>query len=221
MLASRHILSGEAFVTILAFAISQIAVGMFCYSASHILWGRFDFVSELIWVDISGSYESANVNLGNQLSGHMQTSKSVINIESMTMRVWVSEIDTVIFGKDEVRQLTGMRGLQSTADDLAAALKAFGETRSMVVAPTSSQDLARAKQVGAMSQMLGGVQADAKSTVLTAALNAIAAPASSAPPATPVTSATPAEKQRFCAHCGAAATHEARFCGKCGQALSA
>lgn len=219
VIVSRHILSGEAFVTMLAFAISQIAVGMFCYSASHILWGRFDFVSELIWVDISGSYESANVNLGNQLSGNVQTSKSVINIESMTMRVWVSEIDTVIFGKDEVRQLTGMRGLQNTADELAAALKAFGETRSMVVAPTSSQDLARAQQVGAMSNMLGG-HSDAKGAALTAALSAIAAPVSTAPSASIETSAMPTDKPRFCAHCGFAATHEARFCGKCGQALS-
>ena len=204
----------------LAFAISQIAVGMFCYSASHILWGRFDFVSELIWVDISGSYESANVNLGNQLSGNVQTSKSVINIESMTMRVWVSEIDTVIFGKDEVRQLTGMRGLQSTADDLAAALKAFGETRSMVVAPTSNQDLTRAQQVGAMSQIIGGAQADVKSAVLTAALSSIAAPISAATTAS-TTVNTSIEKSRFCAHCGAAAMHDARFCGKCGQALTA
>ena len=222
VIVCQHILAGTAFVTMLAFAISQIAVGMFCYSASHILWGRFDFVSELIWVDISGSYESANVNLGNQLSGNVQTSKSVINIESMTMRVWVSEIDTVIFGKDEVRQLTGMRGLQSTADDLAAALKAFGETRSMVVAPTSSQDLARAQQVGAMSQMLGGAHADSKSAVLTAAMSAIAVPATNSTSTVTFThSETANEKPRFCGQCGAAAMQDARFCGKCGQSLGA
>jgi hypothetical protein len=220
VMVSRHLLAGDTFVTLLAFAVSQIAVGMFCYGAAHILWGRFDFVSELIWVDISGSYESANVNLGNQLSGNVQTSKSVINIESMTMRVWVSEIDTVIFGKDEARQLTGMRGLQNTADDLAVALKSFGETRSMVVAPTSGEDLARAQQVGAMSQMLGG-HSDAKSAALIAALEVIAAPVPSVSAAMPASSDMSIDKPRFCAHCGAAATHEARFCGKCGQLLSA
>jgi hypothetical protein len=37
----------------------------------------------------------------------------------MTMRVWVSEIDTVIFGKDEYRQLVGMRGVPALANELA------------------------------------------------------------------------------------------------------
>jgi ribosomal protein S27AE len=134
----------------------------------------------------------------------------------MTMRVWVSEIDTVIFGKDDVRQLTGMRGLQGTADDLAAELKAFGETRSMVVAPTSGEDLARAQQVGAMSQILGGAHSEAKNALLTAALGAIAAPTSSMKTTTDIA----IETQRFCAQCGAPAAHDARFCGKCGTALA-
>ena len=218
VLVCRHILADDAFITLLAFAVSQIAVGMFCYGAAHILWGRFDFVSELIWVDISGSYESANVNLGNQFSGNVQTSKSVINIESMTMRVWVSEIDTVIFGKDEARQLTGMRGLQATADEMAAALKSFGETRSMVVAPTSTEDLARAQQVGAMSHLLGGAQANANNPLLTAALGAIAAPAQGASDFSPESAEN---KPRYCAHCGATAAHDASFCGKCGKPLVA
>ncbi len=221
ILASRQMLAGTPFVTTIAFGISQIAVGMFCYGAAHILWGRFDFVSELIWVDINGSYEAANVNLGNQLSGNVQTSKNVINIESMTMRVWVSEIDTVIFGKDAPRQMTGMRGLQTVADDLAGMLKNFGETRSMVVAPTSVQDLERAQQVGAMSQMLAGSHAATSSEttagLLTAALSAM----------TPVVPATPASvlagpgAQRYCAQCGAQAAQDAKFCAECGKLLSA
>ncbi|MDO9191958.1 MAG: zinc ribbon domain-containing protein, partial [Undibacterium sp.] len=94
-------------------------------------------------------------------------------------------------------------------------LKSFGETRSMVVAPTSTEDMARAQQVGVMSHLLGGAHADAKNTLLTAALGAIAAPASA------TTTEPSIEKQRFCAHCGAPAAHDARFCGKCGTALAA
>jgi hypothetical protein len=221
ILASRHMLAGTPFVTTIAFGISQIAVGMFCYGAAHILWGRFDFVSELIWVDINGSYEAANVNLGNQLSGNVQTSKNVINIESMTMRVWVSEIDTVIFGKDAPRQMTGMRGLQTVADDLAGMLKNFGETRSMVVAPTSVQDLERAQQVGAMSQMLAGSHAGTSSEttagLLTAALSAMTPGA----PAAPANVLAGPGTQRYCAQCGAPAAQDAKFCAECGKSLSA
>ncbi|MES2102627.1 MAG: zinc-ribbon domain-containing protein [Pseudomonadota bacterium] len=224
ILACRNILGGEPVVTAIAFALSQIAVGMFCYGASHALWGRFDFVSELIWVDISGSYESANVHLGNQLSSNVQTTKNVINIESMTMRVWVSEIDTVIFGKDDARQLIGMRGLQNVADELAGSLKGFGETRSMVVAPTSTQDLDRAQKVGAMNQLMGGPQAAAAGERLAAAIISASTPSpaisSAASPAeTPVN--TYAAKPRFCSNCGTQASGNAKFCGNCGAALGA
>jgi hypothetical protein len=214
VLACNALLAGESMATLLAFAISQAAVGMFCYSASHVLWGRFDFVSELIWVDISGSYESASVHLGNQLSANVQTTKNVINIESMTVRVWVSEIDTVIFGKDAARQLIGMRGLQNLADEIADTLKNFGETRAMVVAPTSGQDLDRAQRVGAMGQMMGGQAASEK---LATALLAATTQADVHPP-TP--SPAPAiTRRQFCSNCGAPADASAKFCSSCGKPL--
>ncbi|MFZ6647087.1 zinc-ribbon domain-containing protein [Undibacterium sp. TJN25] len=223
ILACRNILGGEPVVTAIAFALSQIAVGMFCYGASHALWGRFDFVSELIWVDIGGSYESANVHLGNQLSSNVQTTKNVINIESMTMRVWVSEIDTVIFGKDDARQLIGMRGLQHVADELAGALKGFGETRSMVVAPTSTQDLDRAQKVGAMNQLMGGQQAVDGGERLAAAILSASAPA--AHPASiadvPASGNAYTPKARFCSNCGAEAGDGAKFCANCGKQMAA
>ncbi|GGC68377.1 zinc ribbon domain-containing protein [Undibacterium terreum] len=219
ILACRNILGAEPVVTAIAFALSQIAVGIFCYSASHALWGRFDFVSELIWVDISGSYESANVHLGNQLSSNVQTTKNVINIESMTMRVWVSEIDTVIFGKDEARQLIGMRGLQAVADELASTLKGFGETRSMVVAPTSSQDLDRANKVGAMNKLMGGQQDVAGGERLAAAILTASATPTPAGAASEIAAPSYTAKARFCSHCGAEASSNAKFCGNCGTAL--
>jgi len=156
ILTTHNIFGADPISTTVAFSVSQFAVGMFCYRAAHTLWGRFDFISELIWVDITGSFESANVHIGNQISGNVQTTKNVINIESMTMRVWVSEIDTVIFGKDASRQLIGMRGLPDLADELATSLKGFGETRSMIVAPTSTTDFDRAQNIGTMNKLISG-----------------------------------------------------------------
>lgn len=209
LLAARDIVAAAPASTTLAFSLSQFIIGVFCYRAAHVLWGRFDFVSELIWVDISGSFESADVRIGNQLSGNVQTSKSVINVESMTMRVWVSEIDTVIFGKDAQRQLIGMRGLQGVADQLAASLKQFGEARSMVVAPTSAQDFERAQQIGVMNQLVGG-----------------GAPAAGLLPAAPAGGAAVAAlfeaggARQFCTGCGGALESDAVFCGECGKAAA-
>jgi len=213
ILATRDILGGEPISTTIAFALSQIAVGMFCYRAAHVLWGRFDFVSTLMWVDINGSFESARVNIGNQISGNVQTTKNVINIEAMTMRVWVSEIDTVIFGKDAPRQLIGMRGLQSTADDLAAALKKFGEARSMVIAPTSALDFERAQKVGVMHQLIGGSTSHMPEHELAAALLATSVKNSPIAP-DPANGVFP--EPRFCTSCSSGLDPDASFCGECG-----
>src|SRR5471030_1303181 len=97
------------------------------------------------------------MSVGNQMSSQVHSSKNVINIESMTMRVWVSEIDTVIFGKDSLRQLVGMRGMPALADELAKTLKGFGETRSSIVAPSSPQDLERARNMAVVGKVMGEI----------------------------------------------------------------
>ncbi|WP_432378440.1 zinc ribbon domain-containing protein [Duganella sp. P38] len=184
-----------------AFAISQFAVGVFCLNAANQLWGRFDFVSELVWVDIGGSYESAQMHVGNQVTSQVQSSKNVINIESMTMRVWVSEIDTVIFGKDAERQLVGMRGLPAMADELAKTLKGFGETRASIVAPSSQQDLERARNMALIGKVVAG-QAAPEAVELLGAKPAAAAMAT----------------LPTCKQCGAGMEADSRFCGDCGAA---
>ncbi|NML61152.1 hypothetical protein HHL21_08675 [Massilia sp. RP-1-19] len=211
LLFSKGLLAGKASTTFAAIALFQMAVGAFCFRAAHVLWGRFDFVSELMWVDLSGSYESARVNVGNQLSGQVQTQKSVINVESMTMRVWVSEIDTVIFGKDARRQLIRMRGMQGVANELAAHLKAFGETRSMVVAPTSAADLERARQVGATGHAVAAGASGAALAMDVAASDLALA-------TEPVAVAEAPARPRFCTGCGVTLVAQMRFCGDCGTA---
>jgi hypothetical protein len=205
----QGLLTGAVSTTIGAVALFQMAVGVFCFRAAHVLWGRFDFVSELIWVELSGSYEAARVNVGNQLSGQVQTQKSVINVEAMTMRVWVSEIDTVIFGKDAGRQLIRMRGMQGVANELAAHLIGFGEARAMVIAPASAADLERARQVGATGQ-----------AVAAGAASGMDEPAAELDFATTAGVPTPALPARFCTCCGVTMVPQMRFCGGCGTAAA-
>lgn len=202
MLVSQHILQAEPVAGTMAFAVSQFAVGVFCLRAAHVLWGRFDFVSELIWVDINGSYESAQMHIGNQVTSQVQSSKNVINIESMTMRVWVSEIDTVIFGKDEYRQLVGMRGVPALANELAQMLKGFGETRASIVAPSSQQDLERAHNMALIGKVVAG-QAAVDAVELLGGHR----PAPVVMPVLPM-----------CRQCGAGMESDARFCTDCGTA---
>lgn len=200
--AAHQLLDGAPVSTLFGLAASLIGVGEFCRKAAHALWGRFDFLSELVWIELNGSFESARLNVGNQVTGHVQTTKQVINVESMTMRVWVSEIDTVIFGKDGWRQLVGMRGVPARAEALANTLKHFGESCSMVVAPTSERDLERARRVGALSKLTEGGAEPVRHGKLASQPLAAIGPA------------------HVCRQCDGALESDARFCGECGHPVA-
>ena len=94
-----------------ALGIATFIIGNFCFRAGNVLWGRFDFISELYWIEMSGTYQAARLDYGNQFGDRVRTQKQVINIETMTLRVWVAQLETVSFGKDSVRAILGMRGL--------------------------------------------------------------------------------------------------------------
>lgn len=209
----RNIMEAGPTLNNIVFAVGEFAVGLYCYRAAHVLWGRFDFVSELYRVDINGSFESAHLHIGNQFSGSVQSTKNVINIESMTMRVWVSEIDTVIFGRNANRQLIGMRGLQTNADELAALLKNFSEANSMVVAPTSVQDMERAQRIDGISKLAADPAQKISDELLLAS-----APATHST-GLDKTSIASLDKQLFCNECGTPAPAHASFCSSCGNRL--
>ena len=200
LLAMHSMLDGQAYGSTLTGALALIAIGMFSRGCAHLLWGRFDFSSTLIWVELNGSYESASMQIGNQITGNVQTSKSVINIESMTIKVWVSEIESVIFGKDSWRQVIRMRGLQAKADEMAATLKSFGEAKSMIVAPTTTADLHRAQAIGHIGAALSTPSAGQANPLLMAQAAAQKI----------------AQSVSQCKSCNSEIEHGSRFCGDCG-----
>jgi hypothetical protein len=205
---AQKILDGVPVWTMITFTISEFAVGLFCYRTAHMLWGRFDFTSELIWIEIAGSFESANVKIGNPLTSNIQTTKNVINIENMSLRIWVAEIDTVIFSKDARRQLIGMRGLPALAQSIATRLKKFSEQSSMIVVPSSSQDLERAHKISVMNQAIEGI--NGKTTLASDAHSTIGMQQK--------LSAT-LMKPLHCTSCQAALGSGDIFCGACGTAV--
>jgi len=182
-------------------AVALLVVARFCFSAAHVLWQRFDFLSEIIWVEMSGNYQAADFEFGAQFTDRVKSKRQVINIETMTLRVWVAQLQTVTFGKQTPRWLIGMRGLGDKARLYGSHLADFASAQSIIVAPTAAADVQKVAALGAMNKLAQNASGAASLPApLTVALAA-------------------AGVGRFCHSCGAGNEKDARFCGQCGTGL--
>jgi hypothetical protein len=194
----REVVSGGVLSAVLYFA------AFYAFRSAHFLLGRVDFESVLIWTELSGSFEEAQVNIGNQLVTAMSSTKKVINVESMTLRVWAAELSTVILQKNGLRDLIGMRGRPDIARFYADHLTSFAGQIASVVAPTSGADHARLEAIAGVQRAMGGSGVPALPG-LQQGLAAAPQPA--------------AGRRRFCSACGDEAAPSAAFCASCGAKL--
>lgn len=121
--------------------ISLWILGRFCFTHGSYLWSRFDFVSKLIWVEVKGNYQASQMNFGRYLEDTVKTQKEVINVETMTIRVWVAEIATTAFGKFKDRSILSMVACKDDAVQLKDHLVYFAQEQSLIIAPTANSDL--------------------------------------------------------------------------------
>ncbi|MFG6485973.1 zinc ribbon domain-containing protein [Roseateles sp. BYS78W] len=188
-----------------------LVVAGFCFRSSAQLWGRFDFQSVLVWVEMDGTYQTASVGTGNQLTAKVHTSNQIVRTEAMTLRVWRARVESVVFGKDGRRQITAMFSTDAEARELGQHLSDFGRARASLVAPDSAEDMSR---IAALAHA---------ERALTAAVGAPALPGEAAAllgaPAAVAAGESP--KQLFCRQCGARNLPDARFCQGCGERMTA
>lgn len=139
----------------LPFFIGMLCLASYWIKISHSLWGRFDFESKLYVIEYEGSYSMAKMNFGNQLKDTLQTHKTVINVESMTLRVWITHLNTVVFGhginsEQRRRTIINMVGLKDESRAFLSHIKNFIKSQSMLMNPNSEEDVRR---VTALSQL--------------------------------------------------------------------
>jgi hypothetical protein len=193
-------------------------IAAFCFQAASRLWGRFNFESVLTWVEMVGTYQTSHIGTGNNFSSRMNTENDVIRTEAMTLRIWRARIESVVFGKDAVRQVTAMFSTEQEAHALSSDLTNFARSQSVLVAPNSREDQARiaALNAGERAVLPPGQGAGAAAQVQQH-LHAAAAIASVGGVAS-VASATAAK--RFCSACGTEAPAGARFCANCAAPIA-
>jgi hypothetical protein len=124
-----------------------VIVGGYGAQVAHGLWGRVDFDSDLVWIELQGSYARARLDLGNQWTDRVRSGRDVVNVESMTLRAWVVRARSVLFdyraASPGSRVLVGMAGHRDGARNWVQLVQAFAQAQSMAVVPTASADAQR------------------------------------------------------------------------------
>jgi hypothetical protein len=211
-LDTHAVFGRDSMMPYLTAGLAMLTLGGFCLRIGHALWGRFDFRSELIWVWMEGNYQAAAMDFGNQFTDRVKTNKQVINIETMTLRVWVAEISTVIFDKNSQRFLIAVHGLPNRANELASHLSQFAGEQSMIVAPTAKVDVQKSVLIDSLNAPVGRVD-----TTLPSALMESVMAAQNRAKAAPVL----IQKEVVCGQCQAPVSPGSRFCAMCGASATA
>jgi hypothetical protein len=130
-------------------------IALYCLRSSRYLWRRFRFTSRLYWLELHGNFQVSSVDFGNIVQDRFRSQKTVTNVEDMTLRMWVADIDTVCYGRDHQRFVVGLAGNSNESQRLAQHLAGFARSQAVIVSPTSSRDNERAGQMNEMNRAAG------------------------------------------------------------------
>jgi hypothetical protein len=151
---------------LIAAAIICFSIALYCLRSSRYLWRRFRFTSRLYWLELQGNFQVSNVDFGNIVQDRFRSQKTVTNVEDMTLRMWVADIDSVCYGRNRERFVVGLAGNARESQRLAQHLASFARNQAVVVSPSSARDVERASQMGEMNRTAGLAQSPAGTTIV-------------------------------------------------------
>ena len=196
--ASLNFVSDMHIIRYASLGFALLVLSNYCFSSGHMLWGRLDFTSQITWIEMYGNYQSGKLDYGNILNDRIKSEKNIVNIENMTLRVWVSELETVSFDKTSARFIVGMRGLPEQSAYLARLLTEFAANQSVVITPTSIEDIQKLTKLAAMNDSTAPLKQDNKSQFVTM-------------------ENFPKTLQKSCFTCNTTMASADKFCGACGK----
>jgi hypothetical protein len=130
------------------------AANVLSFKIGHLLWSRMYFKSRLIWIEVSGTFQTSTLNIGNALTGKVQSHSTLTRVEDATLRVWVTDIVSVIFGKESERRIMALAPAEGFSKAMASHLIEFAQSQSTIVTPTSDQDLSKARTISSLDVSL-------------------------------------------------------------------
>ena len=130
----------------------SFVLALFCLKSSQLLWRRFRFTSRLYWLEMQGNFQESSVDFGNLVQDRFKSQKTVTNVEDMTLRLWVADVDSICYGRDRPRYVVGMAGNTTESERLGQYLAQFARSQAVIVSPTSARDVERASQISEMNR---------------------------------------------------------------------
>jgi len=130
------------------------------------LWSRIHFRSRLVLIVIDGTFQSAELTIGNQFADHVQSKSMLTRVENASLRVWVADVDSVAFGKNSRRSIIAMKSADGYAKEISEELLRFAQDQSSIAAPTSRQDLEKSQTLMQFNAMFSATRTSAESQPL-------------------------------------------------------
>lgn len=144
---------------LMVMALGMVAV--LSFRIGHLLWSRMQFKSRLFWIETSGTYQTSQISVGNQFRGSALSSSTLTRVQDATLRVWVTDIVTVVFGKEGKRSIIAMAPADGVAKGIASRLIDFAAQQSAIATPTADRDLVRAASIGGLDAAVRAATASA------------------------------------------------------------
>jgi cytochrome b subunit of formate dehydrogenase len=135
---------------ILLVVIALGVANVLAFQIGHLLWSRMYFKSRLTWIEVSGTFQTSHLNIGNTYVGKSQSSSTLTRVEDATLRVWVTDIVSVAFGKESNRCIMTLKAADGIAKSTAHRLIDFAANQSSITTPMSRRDLERVATMGAL-----------------------------------------------------------------------
>lgn len=122
------------------------------FNMGHLLWSRMYFKSRLTWIELIGTHQMSELDVGNQVTGTVRSRSKLTRVEDATLRIWVTDIVSVAFGKAGKRSIIALAPADGVARTTAERLTEFALNQSMVVAPTSRRDVQHLNRLNAFAR---------------------------------------------------------------------
>jgi len=136
------------------------------FRIGHLLWSRIHFRSRLVLIVIDGTFQSAELTIGNQFADHVQSKSMLTRVENASLRVWVADVDSVAFGKNSRRSIIAMKSADGYAKAISDELVRFAQDQSSIAVPTSRQDLEKSQTLMQFNAMFSATRKSAESQPL-------------------------------------------------------